>query len=246
MKTVSLFTTRIDLPHIDDMRTRIKKTLCTTSAPYTHIVTLNPEILLAARADERYRQVLNAATYNLVDGVGICFASLLYGVRVPARMTGTMLLHMILSELDARHGHVYLAIYRGGLSTYRDVADALQKTYPHITISGKEYEKNAVISDETLPGTVDVVVCNFGAPAQERFLHNLHGTLVKIGIGVGGACDFCTHKLPRAPRWMRKSGLEWLYRVIKQPRRYKRIMRATIVFSTVVIYDRVTGLWKKS
>jgi len=87
-------------------------------------------------------------------------------------------------------------------------------------------------TNKLLDFSADILVCNFGAPYQEKFIyHNLNKLpTVKLGIGIGGALDFLTGKIKRAPKIMRKIGLEWLWRLIKQPHRYKRIYRAIFVF----------------
>ncbi len=81
--------------------------------------------------------------------------------------------------------------------------------------------------------SADILVCNFGAPYQEKFIfHNLNKLpSIKLAIGIGGALDFLTGRIVRAPKLMRRMGLEWLWRLIKQPHRYKRIFRAVFVFS---------------
>jgi N-acetylglucosaminyldiphosphoundecaprenol N-acetyl-beta-D-mannosaminyltransferase len=94
-----------------------------------------------------------------------------------------------------------------------------------------------LFKDEVRDFSADILVCNFGAPEQEKFVfHNLKKLpSVKLGIGIGGAVDFLTSKARRAPRVMRFLGLEWLWRLILNPRRYKRICRAVFVFSFKVL-----------
>ena len=90
-----------------------------------------------------------------------------------------------------------------------------------------------LLNDKLSDFSADILVCNFGAPYQEKFIfHNLNKLpSIKLAIGIGGALDFLTEKIVRAPKLMRKMGLEWLWRLIKQPHRYRRIFRAVFVFS---------------
>jgi N-acetylglucosaminyldiphosphoundecaprenol N-acetyl-beta-D-mannosaminyltransferase len=90
-----------------------------------------------------------------------------------------------------------------------------------------------LFKDEIRDFSADILICNFGAPEQEKFVfHNLKNMpSVKLGMGIGGAIDFLTSKVKRAPFFMRFLGLEWLWRLILNPRRYKRICRAVFVFS---------------
>lgn len=101
-----------------------------------------------------------------------------------------------------------------------------------------------LVHNKILDFVPDIMVCNFGAPYQEKFIfHNLSKVpSVKIGIGVGGALDFLTGKIKRAPKWMRFFGLEWLWRLIKQPlKRSKRIYRAIFVFMNKFFYWKFIG-----
>lgn len=101
-----------------------------------------------------------------------------------------------------------------------------------------------LVPNRILDFAPDIMICNFGAPYQEKFIyHNLKRVpSVKIGIGIGGALDFLTGKIKRAPKWMRFFGLEWLWRLMKQPlKRSKRIYRAIFVFMGKFIYWKFIG-----
>jgi N-acetylglucosaminyldiphosphoundecaprenol N-acetyl-beta-D-mannosaminyltransferase len=81
-------------------------------------------------------------------------------------------------------------------------------------------------------------MCNFGAPWQEFFIRSQKNDIIKIGIGVGGTFDFWTGKVKRAPIFLRKIGLEWMWRLIQQPKRMRRIFRAVIIFPIRVIFNK--------
>lgn len=95
-----------------------------------------------------------------------------------------------------------------------------------------------LVIDKVYDFAPDILICNFGAPKQEKFIfHNLNKIpSLKVAIGIGGALDFITGKIKRAPKFMRKLGLEWLYRLIKQPERFKRIFKAVFVFTFKFIH----------
>ncbi len=103
-----------------------------------------------------------------------------------------------------------------------------------------------LVPNKILDFSPDVMICNFGAPYQEKFIfHNLGKVpSVKIGIGIGGALDFLTGKIKRAPKWMRFLGLEWLWRLIKQPKRFKRIFRAVFIFMNKFLYWKFLAPFK--
>lgn len=87
----------------------------------------------------------------------------------------------------------------------------------------------------------DIIFCNFGAPYQEKFLSSLkslENSKIKLAMGVGGSFDYLTGKIKRAPVWMRRIGLEWLWRLIQQPKRIKRIFNAVIIFPLRFIFSK--------
>ena len=200
------------------------------SSRYHRIVTLNPEILLTAHSDTEYKKMLNNSDLKIVDGFGIHIALLCRGQKLKDRVTGIDLMYEILKKVDDLSGTVFLAAHLYGLSSWTEVKNSLEVRYPHITFLGDDIDPEN-FSDKNIENIfVDVVFCNFGAPEQEMFLSKFHNGQSKIGIGVGGSFDFATGTLPRAPQWMRKCGIEWLYRLYKQPRRWRRICNAVIFF----------------
>lgn len=201
------------------------------------IVTLNPEILYRAAHDEHFRDVLNQADLRIIDGFGVVCAYAWHRKRVLCRMTGVELMWQLLDRAD-RNGHtVFLATNAFGLTLWEEMSDVIRKRYPDIRITGANMDPHAAHVD---PHTsADIVVCNFGVPQQEFLIHTLvRRGACRIGIGVGGAFDFATGKIARAPRWMRSIGCEWLWRLLHQPRRWRRIVRATILFPLYVIRGR--------
>lgn len=209
-----------------------------TSKKYHCIVTLNPEILLMSRKDMAYKNILNTSALDVADGIGVGFALLWQGIRLKKRFTGVDLIHDILKEVDKRAGDVFLATHREGLSSWKEVRDKLVILYPHISFFGKDIDPEHCddVVDEI---SADVVLCNFGAPDQEMFLSKLSDEHAKIGVGIGGAFDYITGAIPRAPQYMRTIGMEWLYRLYRQPHRWRRICNAVVIFPLlVIIYNK--------
>jgi N-acetylglucosaminyldiphosphoundecaprenol N-acetyl-beta-D-mannosaminyltransferase len=129
--------------------------------------------------------------------------------------------------------------------TAKYTAEILQKRYPGIKIAGyhdgRPTDQNLL--EKINNSNAKILLVGFGAPHQETWLaENLpHLPKIKLAMGIGGTFDFISGILPRAPHWMRKTGLEWLYRLIKQPKRIGRIFNATIVFPYTVIKDRLAN-----
>lgn len=207
---------------------------------FFRIATVGPEFLVRARRDAAFRRNMLRADLRISDGCGITFAGRLFGKRIP-RFPGADLLHEILKEAERGGFSVFLAVRKDGLSSLWAIREAMLKRYPALRVGGSEYESTTRTSCP-IPSD-DIVLCNFGVPDQEYFLESLRRRKesVRLAMGVGGAFDFLTKKLSRAPRALRILGLEWLWRLFLQPRRSKRIFCAVIVFPCLVLRERFFG-----
>ena len=210
---------------------------------FHRIATVNPEFLVRAEKDPAFKQSLQQADLCVADGIGIVWAGWLQGKRV-TRFPGVDLLHEILSRAERDGLSVFLAIKKDGLSSYEEIRMALLKKFPRLTIDGVDVEVDSYQVSSIkyqvygIPNTkYRILLCNFGAPEQEFFLESLRNNPgdVRLVMGVGGAFDFLTGKQTRAPRCLRVIGLEWLWRLILQPKRWKRIWNAVVIFPVKVL-----------
>lgn len=199
---------------------------------FHRITTVNPEFLVMADHDEAFKQSLLSADLCVADGTGIVLAGLLKGKNV-TRFPGADLLHEILTIAE-RGGHpVFLVIKKDGLSSYQEIRLSLLERYPKLSVAGVEVIMTELWEHYQLKAkSYKLVLCNFGAPAQELFLESLRVNPgdIRLAMGVGGSFDFLTGKQKRAPLWLRTLGLEWLWRFIHQPSRFRRIWNAVVVF----------------
>lgn len=201
------------------------------------IATLNPEITLKAIHDEEYFFILNNFDLTPVDGIGLKFAGLLLGKNLK-RITGVETSEIILEFCEKENKKVLIANYEEGLSAAEDIARAIQAKYPRLKFMIRDIARARKAWQEILTDTEiinfapDVLFCSLGAPYQEKFIYHIAKKIntLKIAIGVGGAFDFFTGKIKRAPVFLRKAGFEWLWRLSKQPARWKRIIDAVIIF----------------
>jgi N-acetylglucosaminyldiphosphoundecaprenol N-acetyl-beta-D-mannosaminyltransferase len=196
--------------------------------PCQQIVTVNPEFVMAAQRNADFRIAINEAALVLADGMGVVWATRFLGQPTPERVTGTD----TLAELAKRSAQAGYRLYLLGAApgVAEEAAEHLQQLAPGLQIAGTYAgspapdEEDAII-ERLRVAQADVLCVAYGAPAQELWIHrNLARLPVAIAMGVGGAFDFLSGRQRRAPRFMRRMGLEWLYRLYRQPWRWRRML----------------------
>ncbi|MFH0955843.1 MAG: WecB/TagA/CpsF family glycosyltransferase [Candidatus Falkowbacteria bacterium] len=197
------------------------------------VVTPNPEIILAAvNHDQELFYILNKAAMAVPDGVALKFAAWFLGENI-TRITGADLTIEILRLAEEKNKRVMIFNWRGGLSKAEEIKSAVVKKFSGLDLLVEDIDRQAPYNfTRAMQFSPDIIFSTLGAPYQEKFIfHNLAKLpSAKIGLGVGGAFDFLTGRVKRAPKIFRLIGLEWLWRLIKQPWRWKRIYNAVIVF----------------
>ena len=192
------------------------------------VVTVNVEFVMAAQQNTQFRDYINHAALSVPDGIGVVLAARYLGKPVPERVTGTDLMPE-LARLCARQGYrLYLLGAAPGVAEC--AATRLQELAPGLQIAGTYAgspapdEEDAII-ERIRAARADVLCVAYGAPAQDMWIgRNLSRLPVALSMGVGGAFDFLSGRQVRAPRWMQKGGLEWLYRLYREPRRWRRML----------------------
>ncbi len=191
-----------------------------------YIVTANPEIVLRCREDAVYAAAVNGAALVLADGVGDLCAARILGTPLPGRVAGADLVPRLLARLAERDGSVFLYGARPGVA--ERAGESLQSACPGLRIAGTE---NGYISDETAllealeREKPDLLLLGLGAPRQELWMAENRQRTPAVMIGVGGLLDVFAGDIPRAPESWQRLGLEWLYRLLREPRRFKRVIR---------------------
>ncbi len=228
---IKILGVRIDNFSIGEIKEKIIKIL--GDAPERKFVTtLNPEILLKAHRDEDYKKILNSADLNVCDGFGIKLVSLLKGRKIKARLAGVDLVYFLLDEANRRKLKILIVAAENSLSFPAEIEGAIRKKYSDLSAKSEYFSLGQNNLENGIIKQVEIVFVNFGAPAQEKFLHENRAKFpnAKILVGVGGAFDFLTGKMRRAPKIIRAVGLEWLWRLIQEPKRGRRIWNAVVVF----------------
>jgi N-acetylglucosaminyldiphosphoundecaprenol N-acetyl-beta-D-mannosaminyltransferase len=192
------------------------------------VVTLNPEIVMRARRDPGLRAAITDAALVTADGMGVVWAARLAGYAIPERVTGIDLSVALLARAAALGYDAFLLGAAEGVA--QAAADSLMARSPCLHIAGVWSGEPRPESDtETLARVrasgARLLLVAYGAPTQELWIaRNLRALPGVVAIGVGGALDMIAGRTPRAPRWMRATGLEWLYRLARQPARWRRML----------------------
>ena len=194
-----------------------------------HICTTNPEFTMIAQRDANFYNILSRADLCVPDGVGLLWAARRLGQPLPERVTGSDGVPRI-AERAAREGwRLFLLGAAPGVAD--KTAQILQERYPGLQIAGVYSGSPAPEEEDDIVARVnasdaDVLFVAYGAPRQDKWIaRNLPRLNVAVAMGVGGSFDFIAGVMPRAPLWMQRAGIEWLYRLMRQPTRIGRMMR---------------------
>ncbi|MFH1315200.1 MAG: WecB/TagA/CpsF family glycosyltransferase [Candidatus Uhrbacteria bacterium] len=210
-----------------------------------YVVTPNPEFVVAAQEDEDFREIINNADLSIADGVGLQYAARYLGQPALPRITGNDLMQMLAGVCAETGKSMYLL--GGSDRSAEKSASILEDQYPTLKVGSNagglifiedgEWKMDPKLIREIINFQPSTLFVALGHGKQEKwiisFLHHLPS--VRIAAGIGGAFDYLSGNVPRAPRLVRKLGLEWLYRLIKEPRRIKRIWTAVIIFTYFVV-----------
>ncbi|MEA2682789.1 MAG: N-acetylglucosaminyldiphosphoundecaprenol N-acetyl-beta-D-mannosaminyltransferase [Chloroflexota bacterium] len=212
--------------------------------PTFQVATVNPEFVMRAHRDRAFREVLRQCSLRTPDAAGIMLAGRVLGQKLPERVPGVELVQALAQAAAARGDRVFLLGAAPGVA--EDVAARLEQDVAGLTIAGTFAGDSSESGDAEALAIIrearpDIILVAYGAPAQENWARrNLAVSGATVAIGVGGTFDYLAGRVRRAPRLMRRAGLEWLYRVARQPWRLPRIAVLPI-FLALVVRQRVRG-----
>ena len=194
---------------------------------FHYVVTPNPEFLLAAEKDPEFRRVLNAADLVLPDGIGVVYSAKILGTPLKERVPGIEFAEAMLSALNEMGGRLYLLGAKPGVAEL--AAERLQKQYPGLKIAGTHdgyFKEDAPVVEAIRESGADCVFVCLGAPKQELWMaRNGPATDAHLLCGLGGSLDVFAGTVERAPKFWSDHGLEWFYRLCKEPKRIGRMMK---------------------
>ena len=212
------------------------------------VFTPNPEIVMAARKDPEFMKILNEADLVVPGGIGVVIASKFSKDKLKERVAGYDLVQGIFSKIKNQNCTVYF--FGGAPGVALDAKQKMEKVHRGIKISGVsdgyfDEEKEKLIIADIKDKKPDILLVGLGAPKQEKWIYKYKDELpVKICIGVGGSFDGMSGKVKRAPNIFIKLGLEWFYRLLRQPTRFFRMLKLPL-FLLVVIKEKLFGKNKK-
>ncbi len=194
-----------------------------------HVCTVNPEFIMIAQGDPIFFNILNRADICVADGVGLLWASRQLGAPLPERVTGSDGVPLIARHAAQNGWRLFLLGAAEGIA--ERAAAVLRAQHSQLIIAGSyggspaPSEEDKIVAKINASGA-DILLVAYGAPHQDKWIaRNLPRLDVMMAMGIGGSLDFVAGVVPRAPQWMRERGLEWLYRLLRQPWRLRRMLR---------------------
>lgn len=198
---------------------------------FHYVVTPNPEFLLAAEKDPEFRRVLNAADLVLPDGIGVVYSAKILGTPLKERVPGIEFAEAMLSALNDMGGRLYLLGAKPGVA--EEAGRRICARYPALVLCGTHdgyFKDEQAILPEIAAAKPDLLFVCLGAPKQEKWMARWgQHTGAKLAIGLGGCLDVFAGNVQRAPERWQKLGLEWAYRLKKEPKRIGRMAKLPLV-----------------
>jgi len=208
----------------------------------------NPEIVMFARRRRDYREFINSADIVAPDGIGLIWASRIFGKPLKERVTGTDMMYYIAEASALKGFRLYFVGGRPGIA--EEATEKLRALYPEVNVVGTWHgffseEEEQELIDDVISKKPDILVVCLGMYRQEMWIkRNKHRLNVPVCFGNGGALDFVSGRARRAPKWMLSCGLEWLFRLMREPLRAKRQF-ILLPFVLLILSRRLSRLFKQ-
>ena len=209
---------------IEEAVTRAKALMTERRAAY--VVTPNPEIVMACRERLETMQAVNAADLVLPDGIGVIYGARILGTPLKTKLPGIDFIQALMADMAKEGKSVFLLGAKPGVA--EAAAEKLKAQYPGLAVVGTQdgyFKDDAPVVEAVNAARPDLLLVCLGAPKQELWMHkNAAALSARLMIGAGGSIDIYAGTVQRAPEAWCNAGLEWLYRLLKEPRRIGRQM----------------------
>jgi len=204
---------------------------------FHYAVTPNPEFILAARKDAGFRAILNGADLSVPDGVGVIYAAKLLGSPLKEKVPGVDLAQGLLAQMAGAGKSLFLLGAKPGVA--ERAADELCARFPGLVVCGTHdgyFQDSAAVTAQIAAAKPDVLFVCLGAPKQEQWMAQYGpDTGAHLAIGLGGCLDVFAGTVKRAPEAWQRHGLEWLYRLIREPSRFGRMVKLPLILIYAVM-----------
>jgi N-acetylglucosaminyldiphosphoundecaprenol N-acetyl-beta-D-mannosaminyltransferase len=225
MSEVSILGCRVDV--VDRARAVERIVELARGSEASLVVTLGTEMVVRARHDARFREIANASALSLCDTIGVLFAArYLHGVPMKERVAGVDLIDPLCARLAAEGLSLFLCGGKG--DTAARAARVLQERHPALIVAGARDgyfspADDVRVANEIAASGARVLLLGLGSPRQESWIaDHLAQAACGVGIGVGGSFDVLAGNVERAPVMWQKLNVEWLYRLLREPTRWRR------------------------
>jgi len=239
--TIDILGIRVDNVRMDEAVAAILERL--DGERPSQVCFANADCANIACRDEPYRRVLGQADLVFADGSGLKLGARLLGERIRDNVNGTDMFPVLCEALANTGKGLFLLGARPGIAEL--VRDWVCEHYPGTAVSGLRDgyfrpEREREVIDQISGSGASILLVAFGAPRQDTWIaQHLEQLGVKVAVGVGGLFDFYSGRIPRAPFWMRRLGLEWCYRFYQEPARlWKRYVIGNPLFLARVLEQR--------
>ena len=198
---------------------------------FHYVVTPNPEFILSAEKDTEFRKVLNAADLVIPDGIGVVYSAKILGTPLQERVPGIEFAAKMLEKLNEMGGRLFLLGAKPGVA--EKAGENILAQYPNIVLCGTQdgyFKDEQDVILKVAAARPDLMFVCLGAPKQEKWMARWgQHTGAKMAIGLGGCLDVYAGNVERAPEAWRKVGMEWAYRLKKEPKRIGRMAKLPLV-----------------
>ena len=240
--SVEILGTRVDDATYADLLDKVDA-FVDSGEPH-HVITVNVEMLVTAHDDPEFAAVLEAGDLNVADSVGVMLAARLLGFPLQERVTGSDGIYRLAAHSAKKGYRLYLLGAAPGVAEL--AAQSLRAANPGLDLAGTyagspHSSEEGDIIQRVRAADPDLLLVAYGVPAEEKWIARNRLRLgVPVMVGVGGAFDFAAGVTRRAPGWMRRLGLEWLFRLISEPWRWRRQL-ALPRFSLLVMKQKLVA-----
>ena len=198
---------------------------------FHYVVTPNPEFILASEKDEEFRDVLNGADMVLPDGIGVVYSAKILGTPLKERVPGIEFAADMLDCLDVMGGRLFLLGAKPGVA--EEAGRRILEEHPNIVLCGTQdgyFKDEEAVLLKVAAARPDLLFVCLGAPKQEKWMARWgKHTGARLAIGLGGCLDVFAGSVERAPESWQKLGMEWAYRLKKEPKRIGRMAKLPLV-----------------